>query len=681
MPGLVAFLSNTQIAAQEAAAVETTEKTAAQKRADALVGNLGAYIEKCWQAAYTAKQPIQMEMMESLRQCNGEYDPQKLAAIRSFGGSEVFMPMTGSIVRTAYSWLRDVVLPTGGRPFATEPTPLPDLSPDITQTIVMQTMEEAAAAAQMAGAPVPPSMIEARAKMRYDDAQKRLKQEADLRNSRMETKIDDVFTEGGYYTALDECLPDVISLKLGCVKGPVTNKVPSAKWVQRDGMWVADVEQVSQQVYYRVSPLDLYPAPDSKGVNDGYLFERIPMRRSKIYAMIGEKGYDEKRIREALEEYERGFDLNLSYDQERNDAEGNDQYRDSPDRSIDVLEFHGTVRGKWLVEWGMDATDVPDEDREYDVTCMRIGRFIVRCVLNDDPLCARPYGCAYYHKPVAGFWGQGIPHIVRDIQSMVNGCARALMNNMGMAAMPLTEIEADRLADGQELKGIYPGMTIQTKSNSGGSPGPAVRFSTVPIVAQALLEVYKYFTAAAAQYSGIPTYEQGVNPSGGAAGTASGLSMLMNATTRQFKATVASVDGITEGAVTRTYNYEMRYGTDPSIKGDIKFKAIGVSTILVKEQQQMRRAEFLQQTNNPVDMSIIGPEGRAEALRSIADGLDLPDIVPEKEALLQKLKAAAMQAVGLPGPGGGAPPLGLPAPAALAPDGQPAGGRAANLVS
>lgn len=676
MAGLVAFLSNKQIAAQEASATQATEKTAEERRIDGLIGQLGSYIENCWQAAYQAKQPHQMEMLESMLQCQGKYPPEKLAAIREFGGSEIFMPLTGSIVRTAYSWLRDVVLPDGARPFSTEPTPVPELSPDITQTIVMTTLEEAAQAAAMSGVPVPPSMVEARARMRYDDAQKRLQQEAELRNSRMERKIDDVLTEGRFYSSLDECLPDVVSLKLGCVKGPVTNKIPAMQWVRKGGAWVAEVAEKPTQVYYRVSPLDLYPAPDSKSINDGYLFERIPMRRSKIYAMIGEQGYDEKRIRLALQEYENGYSLNLGYDQQRHDAEGNAQYLDSPDKSIDVLEFHGTVKGKWLLDWGLKPEQVPDPDKEYDIEAMKIGRFVVRCVLNADPLGNRPYGVAYYDKPTAGFWGDGIPWIIRDLQAMVNGAARAIANNMGMASMPLTEIEMDRLAEGQEVKGIAPGMVVQTKSNISGSPGPAVRFTVVPIVAQALMETYKYFSALASQYSGIPSYEQGVSPSSGAAGTASGLSMLMNATTRQFKATVASVDNITEGAVTRTYNYEMQYGTDPSIKGDIKFKANGARAILVKEQMQMRRAEFLNQTNNPIDMQIVGPEGRAEVLRTIADGLDLPDVVPDREALLAKVKQAALEAVGMGPPG-------LPAPsgAALGPDGQPAGGAMANQFS
>ena len=672
MPGLVQFLSNGQIAAEEEAAAAET-KAAADKRTEQLIGNLGAHINKCWQAAYDAKQLHQMEMLAAMRAANGEYDPDKLVAIKEIGGSEIYMPMTGSILRTAYSWLREVCLPEGARPFGVEPSPLPDLSPEITEQIVEATLQEAAMAAQASGMPMPASMVQARAKARYDYVKKRLKEEADMRNARMETKIDDIFTEGGYYTALDEHLPDVVTLKLGCVKGPVSNKVKTMVWAQEGGAWVPKVEEKAQPTYYRVSPLDLYPAPDSKGPNDGYLFERISYRRSGLYAMIGEPGYDEKRIREALEEYERGFDLNLGYDQQRQDAEGNADYQTSPDKAIDGLEFHGQAKGKWLREWGMTKEQIPDEDREYDITALKIGRLIVRCVLNDNPLGQRPYGVSYYHKPTNGFWGQGIPHIIRDLQSMCNACARAIANNLGMAAMPLVEMEMDRFAEGQELKSIYPGMIIQTKSNTSGSPGPAVRFTVVPIVVAAMMDVLKQFMALASQFSGIPSYEQGVNPKGGAAGTASGLSMLMNATTRQFKATVASVDNVTEGAVTRTYNHEMQYGTDPEIKGDVKFKALGTSTILVKEQVQMRRAEFLAASNNPVDMNIIGVEGRAEVLRTIADGLDLPDIVPDKEALIEKMRAAAMQAVGIAGPGG-LPQQG----AALDPAGAPAGGMMSN---
>ena len=66
--------------------------------------------------------------------------------------------------------------------------------------------------------------------------------------------------------------------------------------------------------------------------------------------------------------------------------------------------------------------------------------------------------------------------------------------------------------------------------------------------------------------------------------------------------------------------------------------------MLIKDQTVLRQQEFLQMTNNPTDMQIIGMQGRAEMLRSIAKSMDLPDdIIPPKEQLMQQAEQQLRQ--------------------------------------
>jgi hypothetical protein len=95
---------------------------------------------------------------------------------------------------------------------------------------------------------------------------------------------------------------------------------------------------------------------------------------------------------------------------------------------------------------------------------------------------------------------------------------------------------------------------------------------------------------------------------------------------------------------------------------------------LAREAIQVRRNEFLAATNNPVDLQIVGPEGRAYLLRELAKGLqmDTDKLVPTTEALkfkqqqieqaMQTLAATQQQQAGqaaLPAPAdaGGPPPV------------------------
>lgn len=668
--GMLEILNNKQLAEREQAAVDPA-RAAADHQAMQLVGSLGAYVEQCWQAAYNAKQEHHLEMLRDVRQRDMVYEPDLLAQIREQGGSEVYMGLTNIKSRAAKSWIRDVLLPAGERPFSVEPTPVPDLSPDIIETIVAITLREAQMAMDF-GVPVTEQMVFDRANQRQQDAKDRIKREADVRNAKMEDKVADMMVQGAWFEAMEQVINDVVDLPAGIMKCGVIRKERAMKWVQLpSGNWVPQMADELKPMFYSVSPFDLYPAPDSRDVQDGYLFERIPTRRNALYKMIGVPGYSEKNIRAALEDYERGYALPIGGEQQRRDIEGANQWQNTPDKAIDVLEFHGSVKGAWLIEWGMDPLRVPDPQREYEATCWKVGRFVVRCVLDEDPMGLRPYEMSFYDRQNGAFWGRGIPRIIRDLQALCNAAARALSNNMGLSSGPIVECEADRLAPGETLTGMQPWRIYQTKAATGTTPSPAMRFHDIPSHAQEFTGVLTYFMGLADQYSGIPSYEQGVNQKTGAAGTASGLSMLMNAASRQIKAIIASLDKITKGCVRRLYTHVMLHDPDQSIKGDINFVARGTSSLLVREQIQMRRAEFMGVTNNPIDMQILGIEGRAEMLREAAKGLDMPGLVPNKEAILAKMQQAMMQAIP-PQPQG-------PANAAsLDPAGNPAGGGGAN---
>ena len=54
------------------------------------------------------------------------------------------------------------------------------------------------------------------------------------------------------------------------------------------------------------------------------------------------------------------------------------------------------------------------------------------------------------------------------------------------------------------------------------------------------------------------------------------------------------------------------------------------------EQMQMALADALQLSNNPVDLEIIGLEGRGDMLREYFKRLKIPKIVPDRNAIINK---------------------------------------------
>jgi hypothetical protein len=206
-----------------------------------------------------------------------------------------------------------------------------------------------------------------------------------------------------------------------------------------------------------------------------------------------------------------------------------------------------------------------------------------------------------------------------------------------------------------------------------------VRFSQPDSRANELVGVYDRFAKMADDHSGIPSYMYGDLNVQVAGRTDSGLSMLMGSAGKGIRQVVMHIDtDIIHSLVKRQFLYNMRYNTDESIKGDVEIVPRGAINLAVKETVNVRRVEFLNATANPIDMEIIGTNGRAAILREVAKGLQMPvdDIVPSREtqAYEQKMAAQAMALQAAQGgqQGGEATPT--------FPGGMPKGGQQANTV-
>lgn len=666
MPALVRFESNQQLQAQEERARPTAQEP--------VVIGLSAHLEKCWQAAYQAKQPIEQRMLKSIRQREGIYEPDVLATIQQQGGSEIFMLLTQTKCRAAEAWIRDVLLQQGDNPWGIEPTPISTLPMPAMQVVQQRLALEA----NLLGVVPPIEWFQEKSKLLIERTKKHLQDLAKQAAVGMQLRIEDQLKEGKWKPSFSELLYDFATMPAAIMKGPVLRNRKRLRWdSQLNGMWNAIVGNDRVHEFNRVSPLDLYPSPGSRGINDGYLIERHRMHRRTLAGLRGLPGYDTEAINRVLEQYGRGgLKMWLFGDQQRADLEGRQHENYDPEGTIDALQFWGSVQGRWLTEWGMKGRTI-DPNAEYDVEVWKIGVEVIRCVLNPHPLGARPYHKACWEAMPGAFWGKTLPEILADTQAMCNSSARAISNNMAMASGPMVEVHTDRLATGESPHGMWPWRVFQTKSSQMGAADPAVRFHQPQSNVQALIAVFDRFARQADNDSGVPSYSYGDTNQGGAGKTASGLSMLMNNAARGIKMAIAELDeNIVEPSIVELYNHNMQYDPDQSIKGDAQVVPKGAVALLVKEQQQIRRNELLQTTANPIDLQIMGPAGRAELLRENfkAADMDVDKIVPNQEE--QQLNAGVAVATGATPAGPG-----MQSPQTLDNAGNPVAGQDAALFS
>lgn len=634
---------------------EEERAAAVAANAEPVIQNLAAYIKQKWYYARTAKEmTIEQRMLKSVRQRRGEYDPDLLVQLREQGSSLIYMMLTSNKCRAASSWLRDVLLTDSkDKPWSLRPNPVPEMPPPVMQELMAKAQQKLAEIMAM-GANPSDEEVRQMLVMFKDQAMAELTDLAKDAAGRMEKKMHSQLLDGNWTTSFAAFIDDLVTFPAAVLKGPVVRSKPHMNWVRMGENYELQVQNELTLEWERVDPFNVYPAPDASGINDGYLIERHKLQRADLVSMMGVEGYSDGAIRQVLEEYGKGGLRDWIYvDLTKAAAEGKSTTAagNNPSELIDALQFWGSVQGKLLREWGLPEEEVPDELAEYPIEAWLIGRWIIKAVINPDPLGRKPYYKTSYEEVPGAFWGNSVADLSRDSQAMCNAAARALVNNMSLASGPQVVFNIDRLPQGENITQLFPWKIWQVTSDPTTGNQAPVSFYQPNSMAQELMAVYEKFAVLADEYTGIPRYMTGGNPSGGAGRTASGMSMLMTNAGKSIKQVIANIDEhVIKPLVDRLYYYNMRYSDDPDLKGDVNIQPLGAASLMEKEAVAQRQNEFLSiALNSPAVQAVIGLEGTANLLREAAKRLDMntDEIVPSEDVIKRKVaeqeQMAAMQ--------------------------------------
>jgi hypothetical protein len=580
-------------------------------------------------------------LLIAMRAFNGQYDANKLAEIRRFGGSEVYARIIAMKCRGASSLLRDVYL-APDRPWGLAPPQDPEIPQQIIQSIA-QLVQSELGTLQQGGQPPDPSAIRDRTMQLMEAARQAAKKKATAQARIAEDKIDEILSEGGFYKAVAEFIVDLPLFPFACIKGPVVRIVPTVEW--QNGK--AAVSQKPKLFWNRISPFDLWWTPGVNDIEDAEVIERTRVTRAELNDLLDLPGYNTDEIRAVLDEYGRGglADNWDNTDAERAVMESRENPQINRSGLISCLEYHGNVQGRMLLEYGMDEKQIPDPLRDYFVQAWMIGSHIIKVQLSPSPRKRHPYFITSFEKVPGTPVGNGLPDILSDIQEVGNAALRALVNNLSISSGPQVVVNDDRLAPDEDGEDLYPWKRWHVQSDPMGNNSQVpISFFQPNSNSAELLGVYQKFNDLADELSAIPKYLSGEG-SGGAGRTASGLAMLMGNSSKILQTVAANID---RDVLTPLLGqlFDMLMLTDQSglLNGEEQVRVMGVNVAIQRETQRSRQLEFLQITANPIDSQIVGPKGRAAILRSVAKtiGLDGEEIVPSEDEL-NKMQAQAAQ--------------------------------------
>lgn len=611
---------------------------------------LAGHVRAAWGRNKLAKERIDLKLLQCLRGRRGVYSPNELAMKRDAGGVNIlWYDLTETKCRAASAWVREIVLPANERPWGLDPTPIPDLPLPFKQTIVAKSIAQAQEVLQQvasAGGGVMPSeefrqtVRDIGEKLRME-AEEKYKQAAKSRATRMEAQIADRLAQGNWAQAIDAFVEDFVTYPAAILKGPVYQRHKRLSWAEG---WKPRVSNDPAQTWEQVSPFDVYPAPGAASPQNGDFIERIRFWRNELHDLKGLPGYRDDQIDGALMDYSNGhLEGWLWTESERQRLTQESMYMWlSPPGLIDALNYYGSVPGWKLISWGVPGAGDLEPTRDYEVNVVLVGRYLIYAALNPHPLGQRPFRRACYDEIPGAFWGRSIPELAETAQKFTNVAGCAMADNISMASGPMVWVHTDRLADGEQTLEVIPWKVWQLKdAGMGAGTNPGIGFFQADDRTAALMKVLEFWELKADDATGIPRYTYGNEQVQGAAGTATGLSMLMNNAAKGLRRAIGNIDlNVIAPTIGDAFTNEMLYNPDESIKGDCIPVPRGAAAILIKDMAQQRRMQFLGMTANPIDMAIIGSRGRASILRETASAMELPDdVVPDDNTLEQRAKA------------------------------------------
>jgi hypothetical protein len=665
--------SREEVLAEEAKRDNINEETPVEIEYDQLTSHILSEFEINRRAKIDSG--IEKEILDSRRANNGEYSAEDIARIQATGGSQIFMNITSTKTRALKSWMTDILKPPIGEPWSLEPSPIEDLPEDIRELLKEQLQQEFEQMLQPPQAPEQPQdpnaprsaqppqppqpTAEGAQETIREQNQKRrdieqavadeIHTEAKYQLKKMERKILDQLKEGDWDQALSDFIDDFVVDPCAFMKGPIVSNAKGLVWKDGEAVEVKKYKHLNE----RVDALDMYPAPTAKCIDDGNLFEHMRFSRAKIESLKGVKNYIDEKIDKVLEEFDTGMVgswVDTGVEQDKADIEKRGSFIDSSKGIVHALHFWGSLSISKLREWDyqekIEGLEKQGDNDVVSVEAIMVGNHVIKCVVNDDPLARRPYYKASYRSIPGSFWGRSLPAVMSPVQRMCNATARALANNMGIASGPQIELYVDRLADAGPIEQVIPFRIWQLKSDPTGAGGRAIHFWQPTSNAQELLTVYQEFERKADDVTGIPQYAYGNEKTAGATNTAAGLAMLFESTSKIVKDCIRSID---EGLIKRRVMYQFHQNmiNEPegfNYTGDINVFTIGSRTLSIRGAEATRRNEFLQATANPMDMEVMGVEGRAAILRKMGEDLGLPNVIPTPYELKLKQKKAQEQA-------------------------------------
>jgi hypothetical protein len=421
----------------------------------------------------------------------------------------------------------------------------------------------------------------------------------------MEKEIDDQLTECRYQSVKREQIDCAVKLGTGVTKGPVTGDKVRRGWKQDDqtGEHKLDVSTGQQPAFRYVDLWGFFPDMDATCIEESNgTFERHLMNRKRLRDLQHLEGFDKDAIRRLLQ-LAPSTAAPAYLAQLRNIRAATQQVTGD---LYHVFEYYGPLEPADMQDIALTMLQSRDQ------TLTGIADEALKQVDEIDPLTSvnaciwfcqgeilkfalYPYDsgeCIYsvfnLVKDEASIFGYGMPDIIRDPQSAMNGAFRAMMDNAGVSSGPQIVIDMQNIEPEDGDYRLKP-RKIWTAKNGLQKENPPFQLFHIETRQEELTNIIMLCSQFIDMMSSMPQIIQGQMGEVGAhqiQQTATGMALLHNSANTVFRAIVKNFDDdVTTPDIRRSYDWNMQFNEKPEIKGDYEVDARGSSVLLMREMQ------------------------------------------------------------------------------------------------
>lgn len=555
------------------------------KKAQSLQDELAGYVRRRYDEAKQYKNADYLRLKQCLSQIRGD----DLACDDIDPEIQIKMNITSPIARGITGLMRDVFANSIENPFVIKSTPVAEVNDEV-KKISLEILRGKLAEFGLGGYEfTDKEAFDIGADIR-EAALNEVQDQADRAAEKMNLLVQDNLRDANWTKEFGDFLYNFVIYPTAFIKAPSIRVTKAKEWggsrmVIRDKL-VRGVENIS--------PFDIYPAPHAKSLDTAeYVIERRKMSKAELVALYSTPGFHADGIEEVYTEYPGGYVEPYEHsehgDEVKEDAfVGDGDKADNAQGFYDTIGFYGAIRGDILKTFGIE---VENEHLTYEAEIWMVDDIIIKAKLNPDPLGRRPFFAASF-EPIPGtIWGESPVSRLESIHKICHATVKAMIRNMGYSSGIQGEVDPERLVEeGDDPRVIEPNTLklVDNDARYGGSP--TYRFYQVPNIVPQLMDTLEKFQQQAYELIGIPRVAFGSSENLGTVGrTSGGVAMILNQASKSVKFALRIVEEqIIEPVIQTFIDHHLMVSNDPTLKGDIRVYARGVSGIVEKENKEQK---------------------------------------------------------------------------------------------